>query len=117
MCIRDRSHTQALLATFEKQLIQIQEDVNIRYTQKYIVYASKHGRNYAEIVPQERGPKIYYRFPHDYLKSSLTIHDCSKIGHWTNGLSYVYVQSESQVQEAVRLAQESYQYLHKDVMK
>lgn len=112
------TRTQALLATFEKQLMQSQEDVNIRYTKKYIVYASKHGRNYAEIVPQERGLKVYYRFPHLlYTASSLTIHDCSKIGHWTNGLSYVYVQSESQVQEAVKLAQESYQYLHKDVMR
>jgi len=78
---------------------------------------SKHGRNYVEIVPQQQGLKIYFRFLHNFLKSTLKINDCSKIGHWTNGYSYILLTDENQIQEATRLSKESFKFLHKDIYK
>ena len=73
---------------------------------------SKHGRNYVEIVPQQQGLKIYFRFPHTFTLSTLDISDCSKKGHWTNGISYILLSDYGQIPEAVRLATASYHYLH-----
>lgn len=109
--------TRALLAEFEKQLTEVQDDTKIKYTKKYIAFMSKHGRNYVEIVPNMRGLKIYYRFPHDSIKSSLEIIDCSKIGHWTNGQCHALVSEMEQIPEAVKLSKESFLYLHKDIYK
>jgi len=107
--------TNSLLLEFEKQLMASQPETRVKYTKKYIAYMSKHGRNYVEIVPNKRGLKIYYRFPYDYLKSSLEITDCSKIGHWTNGQCHVLVSEPEQIPEAIRLSKESFLYLHKDI--
>lgn len=109
--------TLTLLSEFEKQLLEAQSETKIKYTKKYIAYMSEHGRNYIEIIPQQQGLKIYYRFPHNYVKSSLKIEDCSKVGHWTNGVSFIYLSETEQIPEAVKLAKESFLYLHKDIYK
>lgn len=109
--------TLSLLSDFEKQLLSSQPETRVKYTKKYIAYVSKHGRNYVEIVPNKRGLKIYYRFPYDYLRSSLKIFDCSKIGHWTNGQCYTVVSEPEQIPEAVKLSKESFLFLHKDIYK
>lgn len=109
--------THSLLSEFEKQLLTSQSETRVKYTKKYIAYISKHGRNYVEIVPQQQGLKIYYRFPHNYIESSLKIEDCSKVGHWTNGISFIYLSEIEQIPEAVRLSKESFLYLHKDIYK
>lgn len=107
--------TQSLLSEFEKQLLASQSETKVKYTKKYIAYMSKHGRNYVEIVPQQQGLKIYYRFPYNQIKSSLKIEDCSKVGHWTNGVSFIYLSETEQIPEAVKLSKESFLYLHKDI--
>jgi predicted transport protein len=109
--------TLSLLTEFEKQLMTSQPETRVKYTKKYIAYMSKHGRNYVEIVPNKRGLKLYFRFPHDYIKSSLEIIDCSKIGHWTNGQCHALVSDTEQIPEAVKLSKESFMYLHKDIYK
>ncbi len=109
--------TQKLLDEFEKQLMESVQETKVKYTKKYIAFTSKHGRNYVEIVPNMRGLKIYYRFPHDSIKSSLEIIDCSKIGHWTNGQCHALVSEMEQIPEAVKLSKESFLYLHKDIYK
>lgn len=106
--------TKELLDEFEKQLFKIEYETKTKYTKKYIAYMSKHGRNYVEIVPQQQGLKVFFRFPAKHIKSSLKIGDCSYVGHWTNGISYVYLTSLLQIQEIILLAKESYKYLHKD---
>lgn len=113
----DWDETNSLLLEFEKQLMALQQETRVKYTKKYIAYMSKHGRNYVEIVPNKRGLKIYYRFPYDYIKTSLEIIDCSKIGHWTNGQCHTLVSESEQIPEAVRLSKESFLYLHKDIYK
>lgn len=110
-------NTRSLLSEFEKQLLSGEEETRVKYTKKYIAYMSKHGRNYVEIVPQQQGLKIYYRFPHDSAQSSLKIEDCAKVGHWTNGISFVSLTEEDQIREAVRLSKQSFLYLHKDIYK
>jgi len=109
--------TLSLLSEFEKQLLASQSDTRVKYTKKYIAYMSKHGRNYVEIVPQQQGLKVYYRFPYNHIKSTLKIEDCSKVGHWTNGVSFVYLSETEQIPEAVRLSKESFLFLHKDILK
>lgn len=109
--------THSLLVEFEKQLLTSQNETRVKYTKKYIAYMSKHGRNYVEIVPQQQGLKIYYRFPYDHIKSSLKIEDCTKVGHWTNGISFVNLSEIEQIPEAIRLSKESFLYLHKDIYK
>lgn len=109
--------TKSLLSEFEKQLLASQNETKVKYTKKYIAYMSKHGRNYVEIVPQQQGLKIYYRFPYDRVKTSLKIEDCTKVGHWTNGISFVNLSEIEQVPEAVRLSKESFLYLHRDIYK
>jgi predicted transport protein len=109
--------TLSLLSEFEKQLLSLQAETRVKYTKKYIAYTSKHGRNYVEIVAQQQGLKVYYRFPHNYIKSSLKIEDCSKVGHWTNGESFINLSETEQIPEAVRLSRESFLFLHKDIYK
>jgi predicted transport protein len=109
--------TLALLEEFEKQLLNAQGETRVKYTKKYIAYMSKHGRNYVEIVPNKDRLKIYYRFTNDYVKSELQLEDCTKIGHWTNGNCFTFVSDVSEIPEAVKLAKESFLYLHKDIYK
>ncbi len=109
------SDTKELLEDFEKQLAKEIPETKIKYTQKYIAYTSKHGRNFADIVPLKQGLKIYFRFPHDLIKSNIKIEDCSKKGHWTTGISYIYLLESIQIPEAIKLSKDSYKYLHKDI--
>jgi len=109
--------TKSLLPEFERQLLLQESETTIKYTKKYIAYMSKHGRNYVEIVPQEQGLKVYYRFPYNQVKSNLDIKDCTKVGHWTNGISFVNLSEIEKIPEAVRLSKESFLYLHKDIYK
>jgi len=107
--------TKALLEDFEKELLSSDKETKVKYTKFYIAYMSKNGRNYVEIVPQKQGLKVYYRFHFGHVKSELKIGDCSKVGHWTNGNSFIDLNNSSQIPEAVRLAKESFTYLHKDI--
>jgi predicted transport protein len=109
--------TKSLLDEFEKQLLSSDIETKIKYTKYYIAYMSKHGRNYVEAVPQQQGLKIYFRFPYKSVKSDLKIGDCSKIGHWTNGISYILLTKSDEIAEATRLSKESFNYLHRDIYK
>lgn len=111
----DWSDTRSLLNELEKALLSTDIETRVKYTKFYIAYLSKHGRNYVEVVPQQRGLKVYFRFPFNAVKSNLKIEDCSKVGHWTNGDSFVHLVDTSQIPEVVRLAKESFLHLHKDV--
>jgi len=113
----DWDTTRSLLSEFEKQILSQNIETKVKYTKKYIAYVSQHGRNYVEIVPNKRGLKIYYRFPQNYVNTTLEIIDCSKIGHWTNGQCHTLVSETEQIPEAVKLSKESFFYLHKDVYK
>jgi len=110
------TETNELLHEFESKIIGLITDTKIKYTKKYIAYVSKHGRNYVEIVPQKQGLKIYFRFPFRLYKSSLKIENCSNKGHWTNGISFVYLTATEQVAEVIELSKKSYNYLHKDIV-
>jgi predicted transport protein len=105
--------TKELLNDFENQLIPQRGDVRIKYTQKYIAYIVTKGKNFVEIVPQQKGLKIYFRFPFDQIKSTLTLQDCSQIGRNPNGISFTEISESSQIPEAVRLASESYKYINR----
>lgn len=107
--------TKLLLEEFEKALLSTDIETRVKYTKFYIAYMSKHGRNYVEVVPQQKGLKIYFRFPFNHVKSDLEIGDCSKVGHWTNGNSYIHLTENTQIPEVVRLSKESFLYLHRDV--
>lgn len=112
------SQTRELLEEFEKVLLSTEIETKVKYTKLYVAYTSKHGRNYVEVVPHFQGKlKVYFRFPHDYVKSNVNITDCSKVGHWTNGISFVELSETIDIPEVVRLAKESYKYLHKDIYK
>jgi len=109
------TETSELLDGFENELLKLIPETTIKYTKFYIAYMSKHGRNYVEVVPQARGLKIYFRFFVNGVESNLKINDCSKVGHWTNGNSFFALENNKDIAEAVRLSQESYNYLHKDI--
>lgn len=109
--------TRELLKEFEEKLLSSDIETKVKYTKVYIAYMSKHGRNYVEITPQQQGLKIYFRFQFNYLKSSEEIHDCTKVGHLTNGNSFIHVNSAAQIDEAIRLSKESFKFLHKDIYK
>jgi predicted transport protein len=109
--------TYVLLDEFEKEITSQEIETRIKYTKYYIAYMSKHGRNYVEIVPQQQGLKVYFRFPAKSVKSILDIKDCSKVGHWTNGVSYINLTQSDQIPEVTRLAKESFKYLHRDIYK
>lgn len=111
------SGSKELLQEFEAELLKTEKETKVKYTKKYIAYMSKHGRNYVEIVPQQQGLKIYFRFPFNFLKSSLKIEDCSKKGRFANGISYIYLTNSTQIEEAIKLSKESFKYLHRDVYK
>lgn len=107
--------TKSLLGEFEQQLVISEPETRIKYTKTYIAYMSKHGRNYVEIEPQQRGLKVYFRFPFNQVNAELKIEDCSKVGHHTNGISFVHITQSEQISEVIRLSKESYRYLHRDV--
>lgn len=109
------TNTKGLLTEFENSLIDSGIETKVKYTKFYIAYMSEHGRNYVEVVPQQKGLKVYFRFPYDKISSPLKIEDCSKKGRWTNGNSYISITEEDQIPEAIRLSYESFKYLHKDI--
>jgi len=109
--------TRELLKEFEEKLLSSSIETKIKYTKFYIAYMSKHGRNYVETIPQSQGLKIYFRFNFNYLKSSLELHDCSKIGKLANGNSFVNIKDSGEIDEAIRLAKESFNFFHKDIYK
>lgn len=109
------SDTKSLLDEFERQLTVSEPETRIKYTKVYIAYMSKHGRNYVEIEPQQKGLKVYFRFPFNQVNSELKVEDCSKVGHHTNGISFVHITQSEQISEVIRLSKESYRYLHRDV--
>lgn len=112
------SDTSQLLDQFEAALLEAIPETRIKYTKQYIAYMSKHGRNYVEIVPQQQGLKVYFRFTIDEIdnKTSKLI-DCTKVGHWTNGNCYYLLENQSDIDIVVMFAKESYKYLHKDIKK
>lgn len=83
----------------------------VKTTQRYIALTAQNGKNFVEVVPLQKGLKVYFRFPYDYVKSPLEIKDCTMVGHWTNGLSFVEIDSESQIEEAKKLATKSYDFI------
>lgn len=107
--------TRTLLDELEKALLLTEIETRVKYTKFYIAYLSKHGRNYVEVVPQQQGLKIYFRFPFNYIQSSLKLGDCSKKGHWTNGDSFTHITESTQIPEVVSLAKKSFQYFHGDI--
>ncbi|KKS22189.1 MAG: hypothetical protein UU78_C0021G0009 [Candidatus Roizmanbacteria bacterium GW2011_GWC2_41_7] len=109
--------TKTLLEEFEKQIYKLDVETKVKYTKFYIAYMSKHGRNYVEVVPQQQGLKVFYRFPFNYIKSDLQLEDCSKIGHWTNGNSRTSITDTAQIPEAVKLSRDSFYFLHRDIYK
>lgn len=102
--------TKELLDEFEEQLFSHMGDVRVKYTQKYIAYVVTKGKNFVEIVPQQKGLKLYFRFPHDHIISTLKLTDCSSIGRYANGISFAEISDISQIPEAIRLSGESYKY-------
>lgn len=100
------NETRDLYQLFEKRFTSEQgsEILRIKATKLYIAFVTQNGVNFVEIVPQQKALKVYFRFPVHQVKSSLPIHDCSKIGHWTNGLCFVEISKEEQIDEAIRLA-------------
>jgi len=111
------TETRELFEELDKGMRRTEIETRIKFTKFYIAYMSKHGRNYIEIVPRAKGLKIYFRFPFNYLRSSLHLGDCSKIGHWTNGDSFINILTNDQISEIIRLAKESFKYLHRDIYK
>ena len=109
------TETREYIQEFEHQLLRNMPETKVKYTKKYIAYMSKHGRNYAEIVPQQQGLKIYYRFPHNIIKSNIKIEDSSHIGRFANGISYIFLNDIYQIPEAIKLSEDSYKYFHKDI--
>jgi len=109
------TQTNELINMYESELMVAIPETRVKFTKFYIAYMSKHGRNYAEIVPQQRGLKIYFRFPYRTAKSSLEVKDCSKVGRFANGISYTQIFDQKEIQEAVKLSQDSYNFLHKDI--
>lgn len=114
---RNWTDTRALLDELEKTLLTTDIETRVKYTKFYIAYMSKHGRNYVEVVPQQQGLKVYFRFPYNYVQSNLKLGDCSKKGHWTNGDSYAHLTESNQIPEIVSLSKKSFQYLHRDIQK
>lgn len=113
----DWEESRLLLFEFERQLMRLMPNTRVKYTKKYVAYMSIHGRNYVEVVPNKRGLKVYYRFSHKSVQTSLELVDCSKIGHWTNGQCFLLLTLEEQIPEAIRLSKESFLYLHRDIYK
>ncbi len=108
--------TKHLLIEFEKQLMDSESETRVKYTKFYIAYMARKGKewvNYVEIVPQQQGLKIYYRFPYNHVKSTLKLGDCRVVGHWTNGNSFLHVSEDAQTPEAVRLSKESLAYIRR----
>lgn len=108
--------TKSLFLEFEKQLMDTEPETRVKFTKFYIAYMARKGKewvNYVEIVPQQQGLKIYYRFPYNHVKSTLKLVGCRVVGHWTNGNSFSQVSGETQIPEAVRLSKESLAYIRR----
>jgi len=105
--------TKRLLDEFQTELLENIPETTIKYTKKYIAYMSKHGKNFVEIVPQAQSLKIYFRFHIEDIKTQLELKDCSKMGHWTNGNSFYFLDNPQDFPEIIRLANVSYEYIHR----
>lgn len=108
------AETREMLNQFSEELLKLNLVTRIKYTKFYVAYMTNHGKNFVEIVPQQQGLKTYFRFPADSVKSTMKIHDCSKVGRFANGVSYVDISDQNQISESIRLSIKSYEFLQKE---
>ena len=94
----------------ERLLEEIDENSKEVIRKYYIAYYPKDStKSYTEIVPQKQGIKIYIRPKIKELpKTKLKLNDCSKVGHWTNGNTYFFVNSEEKINEAISIIKYAY---------
>lgn len=85
-----------------------------KITKCYIAYSKEDSnKSFFEIVVHKQGLKIYLRPMINQLKSPhFSLHDCSKIGHWTNGDTYFIIEKIEDIPYALDLIKQSYDLVY-----
>lgn len=89
-------------------------NITEKITKFYIAYSKEESnKSFFEAVVQKQGLKIYLRPLNTELKSPrFSLHDCSKIGHWTNGNTYFIIEKLEDVPYALDLIKQSYDLVY-----
>lgn len=97
--------TQALFNTLDNIVLRLQFPGSQRRVLKfYIAYTYEGEPSFLEVVPQANGLKLYIRPKIHELpkKSGFLLRDCSKVGHWTNGNTYLVAKTDYEVMEFIK---------------
>ncbi len=91
-------------------------NINERITKFYISYLEEDSnKSFFELVVQKQGLKIYLRPMNTQLSSPhFSLHDCSKIGHWTNGNTYFIIEKMEDIPYALDLVKQAYDVVYSE---
>lgn len=99
-----------------KEEVSAIDNVAEKVTKFYIAYSKEDSnKSFFEIVVQKQGLKIYLRPMNTELQSPrFSLHDCSKVGHWTNGNTYFIIDKVEDVPYALDLIKQAYDLVYSD---
>lgn len=91
-------------------------NITEKITKFYISYSKEESnKSFFEIVVQKQGLKIYLRPMNTELQSpKFSLHDCSKIGHWTNGNTCFMIDKLEDIPYALDLIKQAYDLLYSE---
>jgi len=91
------------------KVLDIDQNIKEKIVKHYIAYEINN-RNFAEVIAQKSGLKIYLDDEKKSLKSKVfPLTDCSKIGHWATGSTYLHLSQSDKLDDAFFLIKQVYE--------
>ncbi len=92
-----------------EKILGLDKNITEKITKLYIAY--KLENNFCEIVPQAKGLRVHLDIPHDKITSQkFKVDDISEKGHWATGNTRFYLESINELEEAMELIKQSYNF-------
>jgi len=92
-----------------EKILSLDKNITEKVTKLYIAY--KLENNFCEIVPQAKGLRVHLDIPREKATSQkFQIDDISEKGHWATGNTRFYIESLNELDEAMELIKQSYNF-------
>lgn len=107
--LKNRSNTvKELFGELQEKILKIDDQINEKLLKHYIAY--EMDRNFAEVIIQASGLKIYLDITKKEIEDPKHIvRDCTQVGHWATGDSVFKLSSMNDIDYAISLIKQSYE--------
>lgn len=106
---KEWQESKELFEEIREKILSIDENIKEKILKHYIAY-EMNNRNFAEIVAQKAAVKIFLDTKKSSLKHvpTISITDCSDVGHWATGNSMFHLRHEDETDAAILLIKQAY---------